>query len=315
MKQRNTVLLSLLIFMVILGMSCASTNIRNLNYKLFQVSTRIYDLETRGIRTDEFSQEVERCEDLLDSEQYSEAAARINQLVDEVNEYYQSHQAAFTIEYEFEDVRFQDVYVDISTGRRVGFMTSPLAEGKYPGIIFLRGAAGSSIDLKKAIHFYARKGYVCLSPEFNSESYLNGTFDLKKWYEIFTQHSYLDPERIGVVSYSRGSAFAYKLIEHNVPLKAWVNFWGLVFPSLVSLETIEKNPVPVFIFHGKKDDECPVEWVYNLERIYKEAGVPHKVKIFPDEGHGFSRKAMDEVRGMMIDFLEKHLKEDSIFHL
>lgn len=286
---------------------------------MFQISTRIYDLETRGKETEKYASEMERCEDLLRSKRYSEAEARINQLMESVNEYYRTHREAFATQYMYEGIKFQDVYLDISMGKKVGFIAYPEAEGKYPGIIFLRGASGSAIDLKRAIHFYAKKNYICLAPEFNSESYLNGTFDLSKWYKVFSENSCVDPQRIGIMSYSRGSAFAYKLIELNIPLKAWVSYWGLFFPSHIRLENIKENPVPILILHGKKDDQCPVEWAYSMERIYKTAGVACQIKVFPDEGHVFSLKAMDEVRGMVGEFLHKYLGKgdqeftDSVF--
>ncbi len=127
----------------------------------------------------------------------------------------------------YEGIKFQDVYLDISIGRKVGFIACPAAEGKYLGVIFLRGASGSAI--------------------------------------------------------------------------------------------VRENPAPILILHGKKDDQCPVEWAYSMERIYKAAGVPCQIKVFPDEGHVFSLKAMDEVRGIVGEFLHKYLGKndkkstDSVF--
>ena len=285
-----------------------AVNVRSLNIKLFQISTRVYDLETRGVETKKFAEELKACEELFEAKKYSKGEPRINKLAGEINKYYQDHQGEFATEYVYEGVKFQDIYMDISTGRRVGFIASPLADGVYPGLILLRGAAGSALDLKRALYYYAQKGYTCLSPEFNSESHMDGTFDLSSWHNTFIRHKALDPSRIGVISYSRGSVFAYKLIEHDIPFKAWLTYWGVLLPSHIKVETIKKNPVPVYILHGKKDDQCPVAWAYNLEKIYQSAEVPYQIKIFPDEGHGFSREAMDEIRESVAEFLAIYLK-------
>lgn len=99
------------------------------------------------------------------------------------------------------------------------------------------------------------------------------------------------------------------MIEEKRPLRAWVNFYGVVYSNMVNSETIRWNPVPVLIFHGQRDDVCPVEWAINLENAYRMAGVPYQVKIFKGEGHGFSAEAMEEARAKMDEFIEEYLKK------
>lgn len=289
---------------ILLSIYCASTNKRQLDLTLSQVQSRLYDLETRGEDVDNLSLEFDRCQSLLQSKKYSEAKKCIDSLVTALNECYRKE---LHPNYIYEKVKFQDVFVETSLGRRVGFIAQPAAEGFYPGLLFLRGAGGTAIDLKRIIHSYAQKNYVCLAPEFNDQNTLKGQVDLNKWYDIFQSLPCLDSERIGVVSFSRGGLFAYKMIENGVPFRAWVNYFGVVYAKMASRDSIKKNPVPILILHGKKDKVCPVEWAYNLEKIYQEAGVSYQIKIFDSEGHGFSQEAYEEAKELRDKFLEKYL--------
>jgi dienelactone hydrolase len=294
-----------LFFVILLSLYCASTNKRQLDFTLSQVHSRLYDLETRGEDIDNLSLEFDKCQNLLQSKKYSEAKKCIDSLVMALNEYYRKE---LPPNYTYEKVEFQDVFVETSLGRRAGFIAQPAAKGLYPGLIFLRGAGGAAINLKRIIHSYAQKDYVCLAPEFNDQNTLKGQVDLNKRYEIFQSLSCLDSQRIGVVSFSRGGLFAYKMIENGVPFRVWVNYFGVIYSKMASKDSIEKNPVPILILHGKKDKVCPVEWAYNLEKIYQEAGVPYQIKIFDREGHGFSQEAYEEARELRDKFLEKYLK-------
>jgi dienelactone hydrolase len=304
MKVQRKIFFSVLLAILLLNYEGLSTNLRQLNFTFYQVSSRIFDLETRGEDTKDLSRSLNECEKLIQSKKYSDAENSLKVLVKTVNERYQK---SYPQVYTYGDVVFEDVFADISLGNKVGFIASPKAPGKYPGIIFLRGASGSAINLKKILSRYAQKNFICLAPEFNDNDFLKGVVDLNKWYEIFKLHASVDSEHTGVVSYSRGGYFAYKMIEENKPLRAWVNFYGVVYPNMVNIEAIRRNPVPVLILHGQKDKICPVKWAANLENAYRMAGAPYQIKIFKEEGHGFNPEAMEEARAQMDNFIDEYL--------
>jgi dienelactone hydrolase len=126
-----------------------------------------------------------------------------------------------------------------------------------------------------------------------------GVVDLRKWHDYYMTHNVLDKKRLALISISRGSFFAYKLIAGKIPYKAWINWSGVVGDSMVDERVFRENPVPALVLHGKKDKQCPVSWAYNLEKAYQSAGVPFEMKIFPKEGHIFSREATLESRRLM----------------
>ena len=306
MSGRKKICVLISVALIGLTFGCASTGnkARNLSFRIYQLSTRLFDLETRGEDTGSLADDIEKCRSLFQNKKYSEAEKCMDALIAIVNTRYQ---VAFPGVYVYEGVQFEDVFVETTMGRKVGFFSYPEKPGKYPGIIFLRGAGTSSIDLKRTIHSYAKKNYFCLAPEFNQD-FLKGVVDLNAWYDIFSSHRFLDSQRTAVVSFSRGSYFAYKLITQDVPFNAWVNLSGVVYKTMADRDALKRNPVPLLVVHGKDDKTCPVEWAYNLENIYREAGIPIQMELFDNEGHIFSRKAGEESSKIVDAFLRKHLQ-------
>jgi hypothetical protein len=299
---------ALLTCVTVLNLSCVSTNRQTVIFYFNQASSRIFDLKTRGENIDNLAQELNRCRALLQVEDYSKAEECVNAFIQRVNQRYLKD---FPLEYVYDGVRFHDVTIRTSFGEKTGFIAIPLSQEKHAGIIFLRGAWYSAIDYKRMIFDYAKKNYVCLVPEFNSVEPMKGIVDLNEWLRIFNSYPQLDPQRIAIISFSRGSLFAFRLIKNKVSCQAWVNYFGAVHPSLVEIEDIQKNPIPVLILHGKEDKTCPVKWAYNLENAYKQAGISHEIKIFEDEGHGFSRVANEQAREIVDKFLSKYLLHEN----
>jgi dienelactone hydrolase len=306
MKKR--ICWGLLTCAILLNLYCVSTNRQTVIFYFNQASSRVFDLKTRGEDTETLAQELDRCRALLQAEEYSKAEECVNAFIQRVNQRYLKD---FPLEYVYDGVRFHDVTIRTSFGEKTGFIASPLSQEKHPGIIFLRGAWYSAIDYKRMIFDYAKKNYVCLVPEFDSAEPMKGVIDLNEWIRVFNSYPQLDPQRVAIISFSRGSLFAFRLIKNNVSCQAWVNYFGAVHPSLVEIEDIQKNPIPVLILHGKKDKTCPVKWAYNLENVYKKAGISCEIKIFEDEGHGFSQEANEEAKEIVDKFLTKHLLQEN----
>lgn len=59
--------------------------------------------------------------------------------------------------------------------------------------------------------------------------------------------------------------------------------------SVSSMSRIEKIKVPMFIAHGYNDPRVPVEEAMQLAIGLKDRGVPTRLFIAPDEGHGFQK--------------------------
>lgn len=59
--------------------------------------------------------------------------------------------------------------------------------------------------------------------------------------------------------------------------------WAKVAPANFVLDRL-KN-VPVWIFHGRRDDVIPVSWAEELGRRLERCAGKVKVTIYPDAGH------------------------------
>jgi len=300
---------------VLLNFSCASTDknvlvdwdTEKLDLDTLWISSHVFDLKTRGEKTDSLEKDFDTCLTLYRSKKYAEAEECTGALIEKIRRMYSKE---FPNHYVFENVKFEDVVVETTIGDRVGFIAYPQTEGKYPGIIFLRGAWGSAMDIKRTIHYYAQRNYICLAPEFNIGDFIKGVVDLNQWQEVFKSHPSFDSRCLGLFSFSRGSYFAYKVIAGNSPYKAWANWSGMVYRSIVDSDDIRRNPVPVLLVHGQEDKPIPIEVAYFLEKAYQEAGVSVQLEVFQDEGHSFSREARQQALEIIAIFFNKWMKPE-----
>ena len=61
------------------------------------------------------------------------------------------------------------------------------------------------------------------------------------------------------------------------------------------------------ILHGARDTLVPVSKAHALAKALKEAMVPFEIKIYPDQGHGFSAEVARKAMELGFRFLDKHL--------
>ena len=65
---------------------------------------------------------------------------------------------------------------------------------------------------------------------------------------------------------------------------------------------------PTLILHGEADSIVLVKEAYKLDSLLKEASVPHKVNIYPNQNHGFVGKADQDSKDQAVMFLISYLK-------
>ncbi len=93
--------------------------------------------------------------------------------------------------------------------------------------------------------------------------------------------------------------------EEDIPEK--VDFMGMLlgrkfFTSLRGLDTfshIGRFRGPVLIMHGDKDEMVPLSYSERAAELYPDASL----KVFPQEGHGFTEKAEKQVMEMLWEML------------
>jgi acetyl esterase/lipase len=66
---------------------------------------------------------------------------------------------------------------------------------------------------------------------------------------------------------------------------------------------------PVLTFHGMLDPLVPVEQAWTLHAALRKAGIPEKLVLLEDVGHGWSGEARERTDRLLLEFLDKYLKD------
>ena len=202
----------------------------------------------------------------------------------------------------------------------------PAKPGKYPALLLLHGSDGLADKRGEGYRAAARaitaRGYAVLLVHYfdrTGTTYADRDTINKHFFAwIGTVHDAVafaakmpnvDPARLGLVGYSLGgylslSAAALALREEHRVAVVVEYFGGL--PGLLRPWIAHRVPATL-ILHGDKDTLVPVSEAHALAKALKEAMVPFEMKIYPNQGHGFSAEVAREAMERGFRFLDKHL--------
>jgi carboxymethylenebutenolidase len=202
----------------------------------------------------------------------------------------------------------------------------PATARKSPAIVLVHGADGLQSNVwNERYRQYARRlaarGYAVFFPHY-FERTGSGRADLPSILQNFTtwrravssaidfaaRQPQVDGARVGLTGISLGSSLALSLAAYDSRVKAVTEFYG-VLPTLGG-GAINHLP-PVLILHGAQDRLVPVDEAYRMERFLKTLRTPYEIKVYPDQGHGFSGTANEDAFERAAGFFDKHLKQAS----
>lgn len=115
-----------------------------------------------------------------------------------------------------------------------------------------------------------------------------------------------DPGRIGLVGISLGAALGLAVASGDRRIKALVTYFGPLPHGAIGADA--RLP-PTLVLHGTADPIVPVANAHAVEALLRRQNVPHEIKLYPGQGHGFTGEAHRDASRRALAFLDRHLAE------
>jgi dienelactone hydrolase len=139
----------------------------------------------------------------------------------------------------------------------------------------------------------------------NFQPWINTVNDALAW---VSGHATVDPNRIGIVGISLGAALGLAVASADRRIKALVNYFGPLPHGVIAQDA--RLP-PTLVLHGGMDPIVPVANAYAIEALLRQQAVPHEIKIYPEQAHGFRGEAQKDATQRALAFLQRHLASNS----
>jgi dipeptidyl aminopeptidase/acylaminoacyl peptidase len=159
--------------------------------------------------------------------------------------------------------------------------------------------------------------------------------DIGNLTEAMRARPFIDPDRMGIMGYSRGGHNAILSVERFDYFKAgalWstpVDMLELVrvvpwiaeiiggFPDQIpeeyrirsSINFVDQVNCPLLLIHGENDEIVSVRHAQRLAETLEKHQKPYELKIFPGEYHTWSMSGFENNWQITMDFFEHHLKK------
>jgi len=160
---------------------------------------------------------------------------------------------------------------------------------RWPLILFLHGAGERGDNLKlvktqglaKLLERRADFPFIVVSPQCPEDQWWSDNTLIALLDHIIASHA-VDEARIYLTGMSMGASGAWSLAAHHTGRFAalapicgraathWV--WNL-------------HKLPIWVFHGTRDDVVPIEESERMVRALKKAGCKVKYTVYPDAAH------------------------------
>ncbi|MGO4570436.1 dienelactone hydrolase family protein [Microvirga sp. 2TAF3] len=165
-------------------------------------------------------------------------------------------------------------------------------------------AAGYQVHL---VHYLDRTGErrASLATLFqNFQPWTDTVADALAW---VSNRADIDPARLGIIGISLGAALGLAISSMDRRIRALVNYFGPLPQGAIGRDS--RLP-PTLVLHGALDPIVPVANAYTIEALLRQQEVPHELKIYPGEGHGFRGKARQDAMRRVLAFLDQYLASE-----
>lgn len=207
-----------------------------------------------------------------------------------------------------------------SGGRTIAVETFQAYEASIqPSLLMLHGADGlaANAHYREGARSVARAGY-----QVHLVHYLDRTGERRAAFSSLFQnfpawmdtvrdalayagsHPAADANRIGIIGVSLGAALGLAVSSVETRVKALVNYFGPLPQGAIASTA---HLPPTLILHGEADPIVPVANAYAIEALLRQQNVPHEIKVYPGQGHGFRGEAERDALQRSLTFLQRHL--------
>jgi carboxymethylenebutenolidase len=188
-----------------------------------------------------------------------------------------------------------------------------------PAILMLHGADGLSYNTQyreaardvaaagyqvHLVHYLDRTGEKRASFSTLFQNFMPWTTTVQDALTFAANHPGADPSRVGIVGISLGAALGLAVASTDPRVKALVNYFGPLPQGAIA--PTSRLP-PTLVLHGSADPIVPVANAYAVEALLRQHNVPHEIKVYPGQGHGFRGAAEEDATRRSLAFLQRHL--------
>lgn len=165
-------------------------------------------------------------------------------------------------------------------------------EKRWPMVVDLHGSGRPGLETLKREGAERDDRFIWLLPRHDGRGWWDAATLAKLIERVRDQHR-VDPDRVSVMGFSMGGFGAWELAAeypHLVAAIAPLAGGGDPFKARRLVH------VPVWAFHGKRDDTVGVELAEAMVDAVERAGGDARLTVYPDVGHGCRELAMSNAR-------------------
>ncbi|WP_445502134.1 dienelactone hydrolase family protein [Microvirga sp. G4-2] len=207
-----------------------------------------------------------------------------------------------------------------SSGKTIAVETFQAAgDAARPAVLMLHGADGLSYNTGyrqgargvaaagfqvHLVHYLDRTGERRASFATLFQNFMPWMSTVQDALTFASNHPGADAGRIGIIGISLGAALGLAVSSIDPRVKTLVNYFGPLPEGAIA--TTSRLP-PTLVLHGSADPIVPVANAYAVEALLRQQNVPHEVKVYPGQGHGFRGAAEKDAMQRALAFLRRHL--------